>query len=83
MKSKRVGLLLITVSAILVVYWAMAGASLWTVTKIPVQVKDDMFGTTSIEWHNGFRPGLELIVPLVLLLAISGAYITRKSRKQA
>ncbi len=83
MKSSKAGLALFGTAIAVSIYWVIAGASIWTMTKIPVEVKDELFGTTSTEWHSGFRPGLELMVPIVLLLIGLGIWLMRRQKRLA
>jgi len=51
-------------------YWVYTGARLWTLTKEKVPVIDDLWGTTSYKWQDTFKPGLEYIGPLVVVLLL-------------
>lgn len=64
-----------------VLYWIMSGASLWTLTKERVEVKDELFGTTNVEWHDTFKPGLEYIGPIVVVLLLLSIFFYMSSRR--
>lgn len=84
-KKKVTALVLIVLAIGVAVYWWVAGASIWTMTEIPVEVKDDVFDTTYIKWEEGFRPGLEYIGPIVGVLLVAAAvllWMARRDRKR-
>lgn len=45
------------------IYWYTAGAHVWTLTQVPIEVKDELFGTTETKWEDTYRPGLEVAGP--------------------
>jgi len=86
MNKKRVIALGALVLAIGVgIYWWASGASVWTMTEVPVETKDELFGTTSIQWEPGFRLGLEYAAPAAGgLLVIAGVllWMVRRDRRR-
>jgi hypothetical protein len=83
MSKKTVEFILMGLAIGVLIYWGVSGASLWTMTRLPVEVKDELFGTTSIEWRDGFRPGLEYTSPIVLVLLTGAGLLARGRRKAA
>lgn len=49
--------------------WAGTGFQIWTKTKVPVEVVDELFGTISIEWQNKFVLGLDIAGSTILIAA--------------
>jgi hypothetical protein len=82
MNKKMVAIILAVLAVGVVIYWAAAGASLWTQTKVAVQVKDELFGTTSTEWRDQFVPGLEYVGPIVGVLLIGSVALFWLDRRQ-
>jgi hypothetical protein len=80
MKKRKVAVILLCLALALLVYWAASGASLWTTTQAPVEVKDELFGTTSIQWKDRFRAGLEFTAPVVLVLLGAAGWIGLRGR---
>jgi hypothetical protein len=73
--------LLIVSLAILIYWWATSG-SILTLTKVAVEKKDELFGTTYIEWQDGFKLGLEYTTAAVLPMLIASLFFYRSYRKQ-
>jgi hypothetical protein len=73
--KKMIAVVLLVLALGILGYWAAEGANIYSQTQVPVEVevKDEVFGTTtkSIEWRDEYRPGLEVAGPAagVLLLA--------------
>ena len=64
--------------------WAIDGVQIFTKDKQQVVVVDDLFGTESIEWEEGFWLGLDRAGPaMVILIAVGifGLYKIRRRRK--
>ena len=82
MKAKQsVSIILFAIAAGLLVWWFAAGHQMWTTTQHMVQVKDDLFGTTTEQWERAFTPGLELIGPIAAVLIIVGGWLLYRARK--
>lgn len=73
--------LVIVAFGVLIYWWATSGHIL-TLTKIAVEKKDELFGTTYIEWQDGFKLGLEYTVAIMLPLMIASLFFYRSYRKQ-
>ncbi len=68
----------------LFLYWLAEGGYVFTLDRVPIEVKDELFGTTSIEWKEGIRLGLDYAGPAMLLLAaIASVLLYRVRRSQA
>lgn len=65
-------------------FWAITGFQIFTKTKVPVEVVDELFGTKSIEWQNKFIFGFDLAGPIAAAVMITGGilyYILRTRNK--
>lgn len=83
-KTIAYGMILIAVGV--GIYWYTSGASIYTLTSIPVEVTDELFGTTETHWEDGFRPGLELAGPIMGgLILVAGVllWLARRDGKTA
>ena len=61
--------------------WAMDGTQIFTKNKQQVVVVDEMFGTESVEWKEGFWLGLDIAGPtagVLIAVGILGLYKNRK-----
>lgn len=65
----------------IILYWALSSGRIFTMTRIPVEVADEIFGTTSIEWRDGFLLGLEYAAAISVILTISAWLFYRSFRK--
>lgn len=54
--------------------WVMDGAQVFTKDKEQTVVRDEMFGTESVEWKEGFWLGLDMAVPAALVLVGIGVF---------
>jgi len=83
MTKKTFGAILIVLALGIMIYWWASGASLWTLTKVPMTVRDELFGTESIEWHDEYRPGLlPFIGPISFVLVVVGLWLNvRRARR--
>lgn len=79
-RNSAIGILI--VAAGLLVYWWFTSGSLLTLTKIPVEKTDALFGTTYIEWQDGFQLGLEYTAIAVVILLLTAGLFYRSYRKQ-
>ena len=61
--------------------WIIDGTQIFTKNKQQVVVVDEMFGTESIEWKEGFRLGLDIAGPTAGVLIAVGILGLYKSRK--
>ena len=78
---KQIGLVLAALAVGILIYWASSSGKIFTMTKIPIEVKDELFGTTSIEWKQGFQLGLEYAASVAILLFASAFFFWRSGRK--
>lgn len=81
MKKKLAGVLILLELGI-VGYWLASGAHVWTTTEVPVQVEDELFGSTTTEWKKEFHPGLEYVGPLSLGLLVGATLLVWRARKE-
>jgi hypothetical protein len=81
MNRRHVAYTLFAFAAGALLYWILSGANFWTLTEIPVQVTDDLFGTTSTVWQKTFRPGLDYTGPITAALALCGLILLQRSRR--
>jgi hypothetical protein len=61
--------------------WAMDGTQVFTKNKKQVVVVDEMFGTESVEWEEGFWLGLDIAGPMAGVLIAAGIFGLYRSRK--
>lgn len=61
--------------------WIMDGTQIFTKNKQQVVVVDEMFGTESVEWKEGFWLGLDIAGPTAGVLIAVGIFGLYKSRK--
>ena len=64
-------------------WWVAAGTNIYTKTSRMVEVKDDLFGTTTQKWEKDFIPGLDWVGPIAGVLFIVGGVMLYRSRKRA
>lgn len=69
--------LLIAVAAV----WVAHGRQVYTKTARQVTVKDDLFGTESVAWEDGFWLGLDVAGPCAGVLAAVAAFGLFRSRR--
>jgi hypothetical protein len=82
MTKKTLAMILVALAAGVLVYWAASGGHVFTQTKVQEEVKDELFGTTSVVWKDQFRPGLDYAGPAAGgLLAIAGFLFWRSRRE--
>lgn len=61
--------------------WAVDGAQVFTKDKQQVVVRDELFGTETIAWEDGFWLGLDIAAPVALVLLGVGAFGFCRTRK--
>lgn len=79
--SLTIGLIVIIASIII---WLIDGTYVFTQTKVLIEKKDPLFGTTYKEWQNKFIWGLDLTLVISAISIISSSvffYIFRNKRK--
>jgi hypothetical protein len=81
MTRKVVSFALFIIAAGLLIWWFAAGHQMWTTTQHMVQVKDELFGTTTEQWEPRFTPGLEWIGPIAAVLIIIAGWLLYRARK--
>lgn len=62
--------------------WMMDGAQIFTKDKEKVVVVDELFGTESVEWKEGFWLGLDMAGPAMGVLMVVGIFGVYRNRKQ-
>lgn len=82
MSKGTAALIMLLIALGIVAYWIASGAHAFTLTQIPVTVTDELFGTESVEWKEGFRPGLELVGPSAGLLLLGAGIFFWLGRRQ-
>ncbi len=75
MNKKTLAIILALLGIGVMIYWAANGHSLWTQSKVPVTVKDELFGTEHTEWRDEYRPGLEVMGPIAGVLLVGAAWL--------
>ena len=70
--------------AIALVVWIAYGANIFTKTKVLVERKDELFGTTYKEWQNKLVLGLDYISVFIgAVVVIAGVFLFKfKSHKK-
>jgi hypothetical protein len=82
-KAKQlIAIVLFVFAAGLFVWWMMEGHHPWTTTQQMVQVKDELFGTTTEQWQKHFTPGLEYFGPAMAVLVGAGIWLLVSARKK-
>jgi len=61
--------------------WAMDGKQIFSKNKQQMVVKDELFGTESITWKEGFWLGADIAGPAALALLGIGGFGLYRSRK--
>ena len=61
--------------------WMIDGTQIFTKNKQQVVVVDEMFGTESVEWKEGFWLGLDIAGPTAGILIAVGIFGLYKNRK--
>jgi hypothetical protein len=79
-RNTAIGLILVALGVL--TYWWITSGSILTLTKIAVEKKDELFGTTYIEWQDGFKLGLEYTMAVILPLMVASLLFYRSYRKQ-
>ncbi len=75
-KQRNVVLFAIILIAIFFIIWIINGADLFTKTKILIEKKDELLGTTVKEWKDKFIWGLDLtLAGSAVVLGISAFFI--------
>jgi len=67
-----------------VIIWLIDGTYVFTQTKVLIEKKDPLFGTTYKEWENKFIWGLDLTLVISAISIVSSSffvYIFRNKRK--
>ena len=61
--------------------WVMDGAQIFTKNKQQIVIVDDLFGTESVTWEEGFWLGLDRAGPASVILIAVGILGLCKSRR--
>lgn len=80
--KRNTAITLVAVAIGVLIYWWTSSGHILTLTKIAVEKKDELFGTTYIEWQDGFKLGLEYTAAVILPLMIASFFFYRSYRKQ-
>ena len=80
--KKTIALVLVLLAFAALGYWYAEGAHIYTKTERQVEVKDELFGTTTTEWEKDFQPGLEYTGPLAGLMLATAAFLFWRARKE-
>ena len=62
--------------------WVVDGAQIFTQNKQQVVIVDDLFGTESVAWKEGFWLGLDRAGPAAVILIATGILGLYKSRRK-
>ena len=74
-KTTLIATLLVFAAAVAV--WANGGFSLFTRQQVPVQVYDELLGTSYTEWKDAMIVGLDIVGPVVLAALTAGLLLIR------
>ena len=64
--------------------WFIDGAQIFTKTARQITVKDDLFGTESVQWEQGLWIGLDAAGPaaaVLLIICLFGIYKTYRNNR--
>jgi hypothetical protein len=81
MNKKRIATAFFALALGLIIWWAAEGAAMFTSSEQQVKVKDELFGTETVNWEKNFTPGLELIGPLFGVFLIGGLWMMYSAKK--
>ena len=83
-RQKRTMVIALSLIAIALVVWIAYGANIFTKTKVLVERKDELFGTTYKEWQNKLVLGLDYISVFIgAVVVIAGVFLFKfKSHKK-
>ncbi len=83
-RQKRTMVIALFLIAIALVVWIAYGANIFTKTKVLVERKDELFGTTYKEWQDKLVLGLDYIsVFMGAVVVIAGVFLFKfKSHKK-
>jgi hypothetical protein len=81
MLQRNIGFSLLGIASVVLIFWAATSGSMWTMTKIAVEKKDELFGTSFIEWQDGFRLGFEYTAAVIAPLILVGLIFLRNWRR--
>lgn len=73
--------ILLTIAAVLAIWWIAEGANIFTATESQVEEKDELFGTSTVRWEPDFEPGLELIGPIAGVLILGGLWLLYSAKR--
>ncbi len=76
-KQKTILLTTLLVLAANAAVWAAGGFSLFTRQQIPVQIHDELLGTSYTEWQDALIVGLDILGPIALALLASSVLLLR------
>ena len=83
MKSRQIiAIVLFLIAAVILVWWLAEGHHPFTTTQRMVQVKDELFGTTTEKWEPHFTPGLEYFGPIIAVFTAVGIWLLVRGKKK-
>jgi hypothetical protein len=81
MNKKTIATAFFAIALALIVWWAAEGAAMFTSSEQQVKVKDELFGTETVNWEKNFTPGLELVGPLFGVFLLGGLWMMYSAKK--
>jgi hypothetical protein len=82
MNKRTVAIILVVAALGLLGYWYSQGHHAFTQTKVMVEEKDELFGTTTQKWVDDYRPGLEIIGPVSGVLLVAAGWLAWSASRQ-
>ena len=79
-KQKTTLIATLVVLAASAAVWAYSGFSLFTRQQIPVQIYDELLGTSYTEWKDAMIVGLDIVGPVALAVLATGLLLIRLFR---
>ncbi len=83
-QQKTTVIITLILIAISIIVWIVYGANIFTKTKVLVEKKDELFGTTYKEWQDKFILGLDYTAVFIgAVVVIAGIFLFKfKSHKK-
>ncbi len=81
MNKKTIAAAFFAIAFGLIIWWAAEGAAVFTSSEQQIKEKDELFGTETTRWEENFRPGIELVGPLIGVFMLGGLWLMYSLKK--